>query len=165
MKRRDFLIKSGIVLGSGAFALGAWRMLSDEAAPLFEGQVIPSASQEPLLALSKYILPKETTAETAKLCLFRVEEFAQNLSPRLQSELEQVFALLSSNILLKTLTHTAKDTANESQALRMLDKWKNSFDHLLLGNDLRAGYKALTDLFYLAFYSLPQGQAIAGYER
>lgn len=164
MKRREFIKYSGIAIGSGAFALYGLNLLQQsDPSPLFETLRLTPKTQNSLMGISQIILPEGATYEAVLESLKRMDEFIAQLPPGQKDELQKIFDLLESNALIKRLTSTAYDFNSREQVARMLNSWKTSFDHFILENDLRKAYKALSELFYLSFYSLPEGQRIAGY--
>ena len=163
MKIRDFIKISSIAIGTGAFGIYAFNLANeDNDAPLFESEFLPPKSHSKLLILSRYILPRETDAKSALKAIKLFDAYANELSPSQQDEIKQILALFDSNLLVRNLTYTPNDLNSERDVEQMLDKWKHSFDHLILGSDLHMAYKALTELFYLGFYSLRTGKRITG---
>lgn len=166
MKRRTFIQITGLAIGSiavGQFIISNSRNKTYKT--LFNASFLTAKMQNDLLAISRFVLPKDTKTETVIECLKKIDVYANEIGPLQREQLSQAIGLIDASSPIKLLTSGVMDLSKAEDVNATLDVWKNSFDHLILGNKLRQAYKGIIDVLYLGFYSQPEGHKKARYQR
>jgi len=159
--RRQFL-KAGVIGGAALAMLGAWQLARQRTTAsnsLDARHLILSAIVPAMLA---GVLPEDATARRGAVVhtIARVDQTIAGLSPAVQTEVAELFALLNTGVTRVLLAGVWADwqVADAASIAAFLERWRSS-SWLLM----RSAYGALHDLILGAWYSEPSAWAAIGY--
>jgi hypothetical protein len=160
MNRRQF-IKAGVIGGTALAAVGAWYGYRHHGAGRIAAPVLDAGAREVIAAIAPVMLHGALPGGPAAAIALQqvvdgVEQAVAGLSASAQSEVGQLFALLSLTLtrMLVAKVGPPWPEASFEQIVAFLEDWRYSRFQLL-----QTGYAALHDLVLGAWYGNPASWA------